>query len=193
MPHEYPRDFPMAANDLDHLQAVLARVFEFSPADLAANRMGLISDAQKARITQKHDANCRIAWQIFTLIFGLGFLGFSADMIRNENLGVDTVLLYLGATAFWGSVVWAFIIYHRLQMQRTLQEGNVKPVAGQIQLWTERSERAQSRYFGVGSHKFRIDNYKDFATLQRSGLAGREATLYVAYPKHSLLSVLLQA
>ncbi|WP_204137677.1 hypothetical protein [Halomicronema sp. CCY15110] len=183
----------MAANDIAHLQAVLARVFEFSPADLAANRMGMISDAQKARMTHTYDANCRMAWVIFALIFGLGFLGFSADMIRNENLGVDTVLIYFGVTACWGLIVWAFILYHGHQLQRTLRQGNVQPVAGQIQLWTERSEGMRSRYFCVGGYKFRMDNYTDFSALQKSGIAGRAAILYVSYPNRSLLSVLLQA
>lgn len=183
----------MAPNDIDDRQAVLARVFEFSPTDITANCMGLISDAQKARMTHTHDANCRTAWVIFALIFGLGFLGFSADMMRSGNLGVESLLMYFWFTASFGLMVWAFILYYRHQLQRTLRQGSVQPVVGQIRLLTERSEGTQSRYFCVGSHKFRIGNYTDWATLQKSGLAGREVTLYVSYPKRSVLSVLLQA
>lgn len=183
----------MAPNDIDDLQAVLARIFEFSPADITANRLGMISDAQKARITQTHDVNCRMAWEIFALVFGLGFLGFSADMIRTGNLGVESLLIYFWLTAFFGLIVWACILYHQHQLQQTLRQGSVQPVVGHIRLLTERSERMQSRYFCVGSHKFRIDHYADFATLQKSGIAGREAMLYISSPKRSLLSVALQA
>ena len=183
----------MAANDIAHLQAVLARVFEFSPADLAANRMGLMSDAQKARITQTHDANCRMAWVIFALIFGLGFLGFSAEMIRTGNMGGQSLLMYFGVTGFFGLMVGACVFYHRQQLQQTLRQGNVQPVVGQIRLTTERSEGTQSRYFCVDGHKFRIDKYTHFAALQKSGIAGREAVMYISSPWRSLLSVVLQA
>ena len=183
----------MAQDDIANLQAVLARVFEFSPADLAANRMGMMSDAQKTRITQAHSANCRTAWQIFALIFGLGLLGFTAAMIRSGYPIVESLLIYCGFTAFWGLMVWAFMIYQRQQIQRTLRQGDVQPVAGQIRLTTERSGRVQHRYFCIGMHKFRIDNYAHFATLQQSGIAGREAIMYVSSPWRSLLSVLLQA
>ncbi len=183
----------MAPNDIDHLQALLARVFAFSPADLAVNRMGMMSDAQKTRITQTHSANCQTAWQIFALIFSLGLLGFTAAMISSEYPLMESLFIYFGFTAFWGLIVWAFMVYQRQQIQRTLRQGDVQLVAGQIQLFTERSGRVQHRYFCIGRHKFRLDNYAHFAALQKSGITGREATMYVSSPWRSLLSVLLQA
>jgi hypothetical protein len=183
----------MTQNEMSNLQAILAEVFEFSPADIAANRMGEISAAQRERITNKHYANCRVAWEVFVIIFGLGLLGFSAEMIRTGNMGMRSLLTYFGVTAFFGLIVWAFILYYRYQLKRTLREGSARPVEGKIQLITERSERMQSRYFCVGNHRFRLDQYKHFVTLQQSGVAGRKAIMYVASPWHGLLSVVLQA
>jgi hypothetical protein len=182
----------MAQHDISHLQALLAEVFEFSPADIAANRRGEISAAQKARITSSHDASRRVAWEIFTIIFGLGLLGFSAEMIRTGNMGVKSLLTYFGVTAFFGLIVRAFILYYRHQIKQTLREGTAQPVEGNIQLITERGERMQSRYFCVGTHRFRIDNYQHFAVLQQSGVAGHKAVMYVSSPWHGLLSVVLQ-
>ena len=183
----------MIQNERSNLQAILAEVFEFSPADIAANRTGEISTAQKARITSTHYANSRVAWELFFIIFGLGLLGFSAEMIRTGNMGVKSLLTYFGVTAFFGLIVWAFILYYRHQMKRTLWEGSAQLVEGKIQLITERGEKMQSRYFCVGNHRFRIDEYKHFIVLQQSGVAGRRAIMYVSSPWHDLLSVVLQA
>lgn len=183
----------MSQNEISNLQAILAEIFEFSSVDIAANRTGEISTAQKARITNTHYANSRTAWELFFIIFGLGLLGFSAEMIRTGNMGVKSLLTYFGVTAFFGLIVWAFILYYRHQMKRTLQKGSVQRVEGKIQLIIERSEKMQSRYFCVGNHRFRIDNYKHFVVLQKSGVAGRKAIMYVSFPWHGLLSVVLQA
>ncbi|MEL7494018.1 MAG: hypothetical protein AAGJ95_08655 [Cyanobacteria bacterium J06554_11] len=99
----------MAQNEMSNLQAVLAEVFEFSQADIAANRKGQLSAAQRERITHKHYANSRFAWELFFIIFGLGLLGFSAEMIRTGNMGMKSLLTYFGVTAFFGLIVWAFI------------------------------------------------------------------------------------
>ena len=186
-------DFPMIQNEGSDLQAILAEVFEFSPADILANRTGEISAAQKARITKTHYANSRAAWELFFIIFGLGLLGFSAEMIRRGNMGVKALLTYFGVTAFFGLIVWAFIFYYRHQMKRTLREGRAQLVEGTIQLITERGEKTQSRYFCVDNHRFRIDEYKHFVALQQSGVTGRKVIAYVSSPWHDLLSVVLQA
>ncbi|NEQ42131.1 MAG: hypothetical protein F6K00_00640 [Leptolyngbya sp. SIOISBB] len=182
----------MIQNERSNLQAILAEVFEFSPADIAANRAGEISAAQKARITNTHYANSRAAWELFFIIFGLGLLGFSAEMIRTENMGVKSLLTYFGVTAFLGLIVWAFILYYRHQMKRTLRAGSAQLVEGTIQLITERGEKTQSRYFCVCNHRFRIDKYEHFVVLQQSGVAGRQVIAYVSSPWHDLLSVILQ-
>ncbi|MEM7737783.1 MAG: hypothetical protein AAF267_18550, partial [Deinococcota bacterium] len=186
------RDFRMNQNETSDPQAVLAEVFEFSAADIAANSRGNLSAAQKARMTRKHHADARAARSIFVIIFGLGLLGFSAEMIRIGNMGVRSVLTYFLVMAFFGFIAWGFILHNRHQLSCTLREGNAQPVKGEIQLITKRSERAQVRYFCVGSHRFRIDGYLHFVLLQNSGVAGREAIVYVSAPWYSVLSVVLQ-
>lgn len=183
----------MAQNDISSLQAVLAEVFTFSSADIAANRKGELSLPQRERISSKHYADCRVAWIIFAIIFGLGLLGFSAEMIRTGNMNANSLLTYVGITTFFGLIVWAFILYYRWQMKRTLREGNVQLVEGNIHLLTERVEKTQVRYFCIGRHRFRIDEYRHFVLLQQSGVAGRDAILYVSAPWRSVLSVELRA
>ena len=186
-------DSHVAQHEMSNLQDILAQVFDFSPADIAANRAGKISAAQKERITRKHYANSRLAWVLFGIFFGLGLFGFSAEMIRTGNIDGEFLLRYLGVTAFFGLIVWAFILYYRHRMKRTLREGSVQPVKGTIHVITERHERVRTRYFYVGNHRFRIERYSDFVSLQQSGVAGREAVMYVSAPWRDLLSVVLQA
>jgi hypothetical protein len=78
----------MNQNETFDPQAILAEVFEFSPADIAANRKGNLSAAQKARMTRKHHADARAARNIFVIVFVMGFLGFSVEMIRIGNMSV---------------------------------------------------------------------------------------------------------
>lgn len=186
-------DVSMTRDDMSHRQAVLAEIFEFSPTDIAANRIGKMSTAQKSRIAHAHYANTQTAWIVFAIIFGLGLLGFSAEMIRTGNMGAQSLLTYFGVTAFFGFVVGAVILYYRHQTKRTLRQGSVQPVEGKIQLTTERSERLLVRYFGIGRHRFRIDQYQHFVMLQQSGVAGQNAIMYVSAPLPSVLSVVLQA
>lgn len=181
----------MTQNDIANRQAILAEVFEFSPADIEANCKGKLSAAQRKRIIRKHDSNRRLAWIGFTIIFGVGLLGFSAEMIRLETMNARSLLTYLGVTAFFGLIVWAFILRYRGQIKRTLREENVQPVEGTILLVTKREEKMMSRYFCIGHHRFRIDEYKHFALLQQSGIAGQKAIVYVSTPWSSVLSVVL--
>jgi hypothetical protein len=62
-----------------------------------------------------------------------------------------------------------------------------------IRLITKRDGRLLLRYFCVGSHQFKIDNYKYFTLLEQSAVAGQEAIMYVSSPWRSVLSVVLQA
>lgn len=182
----------MSQNDTANLQAILAEVFAFSPEDIAANRMGQLSAAQRERIPAKHQANARFAWVAFAIIFGLGLLGFSAEMLRTGNLGAKSLLTYFGLVALFGSIVWAFILYYRHQMKRTLREGNVYSVRGQIQIIAERGEKLTHWYFCVGNQRFPIDRSNHRILLQQCGVAGRKAIVYFSAPWHDLLSVVLQ-
>ncbi len=183
----------MTQNEMSNLQAILAKVFEFSPTDIADNRRGKLSAAQRERITAKHYANSRFAWVAFAIIFWLGLLGFSAEMMRTGNMGVKSLLMYFGATAFFGLIVWAFILHYRHQMKRTLREGNVHSVRGKIQIIGERGEKLTHWYFCVGNQRFEIDRSDHRILLQQSGVAGREAIMYFSAPWHGLLSVVLRA
>ena len=182
----------MTQNETANLQALLAEIFAFSPADIAANRMGKLSAAQRERMAAKHHANARFAWVAFAIIFGLGLLGFSAEMLRTGNLGVKSLLMYLGLVALFGSIVWAFILYYRHQMKRTLREGNVYSVSGEIQIVGERIEKLTHWYFCVDNQRFEIDRSDHRILLQQCGVAGREAIAYFSAPWHDLLSVVLQ-
>jgi hypothetical protein len=183
----------MAQNEISNQQAILAEVFGFSPEDIAANRTGKISPAQRARITSKHYANSRFAWVVFAAVFGLGLLGFSAEMIRTENMGVKTLLLYLGVTACFGLIVWVFILYHRHRMKRTLRKGKVQSVKGTIRITGEQREKLTHWYVCVGDHRFEIDRSDHRILLQQSGVGGREAWAYFSVPWRGLLSIVVQA
>ncbi|QDV40590.1 hypothetical protein Enr13x_03960 [Stieleria neptunia] len=181
-----------ADDDLSKRQAVLATVFGFSQADLAANQSGELSAAQKERVSTKHYANSRFAWVAFSIVFGVAFLGFCADRLRTGTFGTQSLSAYVGVTVFFGLILWGFILHHRHQMKRTLRDGKTFPVKGKIQLFTVRKERSMHRYFCIDDHRFQIERYDLFVLLQQSGLAGQEATLYVSAPRKEVQSVELK-
>ncbi len=175
------------------LQALLAEVFEFSTADIEANRAGEFSAAQRERMTAKHDANSRFAWVAFAIIFGLALLGFSAEMNRTGKLGGNAMLTFFGLTTFFGVIVWGSIRYYRHQLRRTLREGTVHSVRGSIQIVGERAEKSWDWFFYVGDQRFPIERADHRIRLQQSGIAGRSATVYYAAPWRGLLCVVLDA
>lgn len=182
----------MSQHETSDLQVLLAEVFEFSQADIVANRRRELSAAQRARVAHKHHADAHFVRGIFVTIFGVGLLGFSADRIRSEDMNVRSLLTYLGVTAFFGCIVASSVLFNRYRLNRTLREGSVQPVEGKIQLITKRDGRLFIRYFCVGGQRFKINNYAHFTLLEKSGIAGQEAIMYVSAPWRSVLSVVLK-
>ena len=183
----------MASSEISELQAILYDVFEFSNEDIKANRIGKMSEAQKACIFKKHRANSRFAWVAFSTVFSIGFVGGSVDMIRTEKMGVEFLLMYLGVTMFFAVIVWAFIVYYRRQMETTLREENIQSVRGKIKIICVRGEKLMHWYFSVGHYRFQIERGDHRILLQQSGVVGREAEVYFSLPRQDLLSVVLQA
>lgn len=170
-------------------QNALARTFTFTPEDLAANRRGTISKNQEKRMGDKQSSNVRMAWTGFALFFGIGLLGFSAEIIRNDEMGIDALLWYFLVVILVGSIVLAVIYYHRWRLKRTLSHGKAEQVNGRIFLTKERGEKTYNYYFQVSDKRFDIDKIKQFDCLIRAGVAGRDATLYISSPWESILSI----
>ncbi|MEM6428291.1 MAG: hypothetical protein AAF708_03555 [Deinococcota bacterium] len=183
----------MNQNEPSDPQAILAEVFEFSPADIAANCKGNLSAAQQARMMRKHQADARAARSIFIVIFVIGLLGWSAEAIRTGEMSVRTVLTYCLVMAFLGFIAWGMMLYNRHKLNRTLQQGSAQLVEGKIWLIKKRSGKTHTKHFCVGCHQYQINEYKHWALLEQSGVAGRDATAYVSAPWRSVLSVVLQA
>lgn len=179
----------MAKDDTSDLQGILMKVLDFSDADVAANRQGRLSKAQQQRMRDKHHSNARVARVIFSIVFGLGLCGFSAEMIRVGTFGVRSLSLFVGVMVFLGLVVWGFIRYDRCKLRRTLRDGGVQRVEGEIWVLAEWYEKTMVRYLCVGRHRFRIERYIDFASIRESGIEGRKAVAFVSTPWRSLLSV----
>jgi hypothetical protein len=79
----------------DSVKDVLCQVFEFTEADIAANRDGELSEAQKQRMERKHLDDSRMAW-IGLLIFAvIGFFGSTAAAV---NEGIPLLQMWVGLT-----------------------------------------------------------------------------------------------
>ena len=170
-------------------QAVLRQIFGFSAEDLTANRKGELSSSQKSRIMAKHRANCRFAWVVFAIFFGVGMFGFSVEMLRAHNFGTKFLLMYFGATALIALVVWASILYYRHQMRRVLREGKVDSVRGRVQIIGKRIEKLTHWHFCVGTQSFAIERGDHRIQLQQSGVEGREVIVYFTNPAYGVLSI----
>ncbi len=171
---------------------MLCEVFGFSTEDLHENRAGRMSDAQKWRILQTHERNSRFAWGAFAVILGVGFLGFSADMIRSGQMGSRALFAYAGFTAIIGAVVWAYVRFYRGRMRLTLVTGRMHSVSGPLRIVAERREKLLHWTLRVGDQQFALERADHRIRLQNSGILGRHVTVYYSMPWHGLLSVEVQ-
>jgi len=171
------------------MQAVLASVFVFSVEDLSSNRLGRISAEQKFRMQKNNTANNRFAWGVFAAIFGVGFLGFSAAIIQNDEMGIDALPWYFVAVGFFALILWANMLFHQYRLKRTHEKGIARAVSGTISLYSKRVERSTNYYFTINGQRFQIEQFKQFNALKKEELAGQEATMYISSPWKSILSV----
>jgi hypothetical protein len=170
-------------------QAALASVFEFSVEDLSSNQLGRISAEQKTRMQQNNTSNNRFAWGAFATIFGIGFLGFSAAIIQNDEMGIDALPWYFVAVGFFALILWANILFHQYRLKRTHEKGIARAVSGTISLYSKRVERTTNYYFAINGQRFQIEQFKQFDAMKKEELAGQEATMYISSPWKSILSV----
>ena len=173
------------------LQALLADVFEFSEQDIAANQSGRMTPDQWERMVTKHYANIRLAWVALAVIFGIGFIGFFAEMVRLGTMDAFAVQVFLGMAVLFCTITGLGIMYFRRQLKWTLANNDVQTVSGTIAIIAVRVEKLITWYFCVGHVRFRIEQGRHRIQLQQSGIEGRQATAYYSAPWHDLLSVRL--
>lgn len=174
-----------------NLQALLAKTFEFSEQDIAANQSGRMTPNQWERMVTKHYANTRLAWVALAVIFGIGFIGFFAEMVRLGTLDAFAMQVFLGMAVLFCAITGLGVVYYRRQLKRTLIKNDVQTVSGAIAIIAVRVEKLITWYFCVGQVRFRIEKARHRIQLQQSGIEGRQATAYYSTPWVEVLSVQL--
>ncbi|MEM9303093.1 MAG: hypothetical protein AAGE01_13335 [Pseudomonadota bacterium] len=170
---------------------VLRSVFKFTDDDLAANQAGAITAAQLARISEDHHRKSRTAWQLSAGILGIGLFGFTAALTQEGYTVVNAVLLYLGFATFIASIVFGFVRYFRWKLQRTVRNGRIRTVEDRVWLVVERNNKTQSRFLRVGRNDFRLSDHGHLL-LEKAGVNGRKATVFMSSPWKSVLSLVLE-
>lgn len=170
-------------------QAALASVFVFSMEDLSSNQLGRISVEQKSRMHKNNTSNTKFAWGVFTAIISIGFFGFLAGIIQNDEMQIDALLWYFVAVGFFALILWAGTLFHQHRLKCTLEKGIARSVRGIISLYSERVERSTNYYFSINNHRFEIVEFRQFNALKKQGVVGYEATMYISSPWKSILSV----
>jgi len=171
----------------DSVKDVLCQVFDFTDADIAANRNGELSDAQKQQMERKHYDDSRMAW-IGLLIFAvIGFFGSSAAAV---NEGIPLLQMWGGLTitiVFIGAFLWLILMYNRAQMYRTIRDGALQKVRGRIRLVRE-GHKPASYYFCVGSQRFTIFQH-DYFVLNQAEVTNHEVVVYYTTRWRTILSI----
>ena len=166
---------------------VLCEVFEFTEADITANRNGELSEAQKQRMERKHYDDSRMVW-IGLLIFAvIGFFGSSAAAV---NEGIPLLHMWGGLSIsmiFIGAFLWLILIYNRAQMYRTIRDGALHEVRGRIHLIRE-GYKPTSYYFCVDSQRFTIFE-RDHFLLNQAEVANHEVVVYYTTRWRTVLSI----
>lgn len=171
----------------DSVKNTLCQVFEFTNADIADNRKGQMSEAQKQRMKLKHHNDSRILWIGLLIFAAVGLIGSSAAALRE---GIPLVEMWLGLVitiVFIGGILWIIMTYNRTQMYRTIRDGAFQKVCGRIHLIRE-GHKPTEYYFCVGNQKFSIFQ-RDYSLLNQAEVSNHEVVLYYTTRWRYILSI----
>lgn len=169
------------------VRAILCQVFEFTEADLAANRNGEISEAQQKRMERTHHEDTQMV-RIGILFFAaIGLVGSGLAAIDE---GIPLLDMWAGLTItmiFVGVMFWIMLIYNRMRMHRTIHDSALHKVRGKIQLVRE-GNKPTSHYFCVGSQKFLILQ-REYFLLKQAEVANHDVVVYYTTRWRTILSI----
>ncbi|RRR74505.1 MAG: hypothetical protein EI684_06895 [Candidatus Viridilinea halotolerans] len=154
----------------------LAEVFQYTPADLRANRRGTISERQKGRMRARHADTVGLMEGFFTFVAIIGVLGSGAAALSNGIPLWQMWLAVLVGLLFWVGLAWAILAYSRRRMEQTIAAGKVATISGTLHLMRAGSKPVH-HYFCIGTRRFSIDT-ADYLKLERSKVDGQRATVY---------------
>lgn len=157
----------------------LMRIFDFTAADLEANRAGRLSERQTKYIKRESDVSgVLVGCMIQMGIIGIGILAFAAlaNPIHREMIllvfpiGAGILILYLNNRD------------NQHSSERTLEAQHVGKVEGSLSLYKEVvfNSRSPIGQMSVDGKKFQIDDiYQEFQTFLR--LKGRHIMFRVYF------------
>lgn len=169
------------------VEDVVCQVFEFTDADIAANRNGEMSEAQKQRMERKHHEDTRMAWMGLLVFSAIGLIGSSAAALHE---GIPLLEMWGGLTitiVFIGAILAIIITYNRVQMYRTIRDGALQKVRGRVQLIRE-GHKPTSYYFCVGSQRFSILQ-RDYFLLNQADVVNHAVIVYYTTRWRTILSI----
>lgn len=186
-------------NSATPLNSILHELFQFDEEDVRLNRQHIISDAQKQRMTAKHNDDMALAWLGFRLFAVIGLVGSTAAALQ---AGDSLMSMWRAAgisLAVIGGVTAVILAYSKIRLQRTLNGATVMQVRGDIVLTSQNYGKIPTYYLSVGSKNFPLSDSShapiDFAMRQRldqwvrHGERLSDATVYYAHPWQYVLSV----
>ena len=169
------------------LPAALSTVFQFTDADLRANRKGTISAAQKQTMQEKHEDNIELAQIGIIFITVIGFFGSGLAAIE-DGLPLFEMWAWMTFTLLLvNGVVWLIFRYNHTRLTRTIQKEVIEQVRGPMFVTTE-GGKDRTYYFCIGSQRFDI-TFTDHSLLKRFIMPGQQATVYYTSGWRHVLSV----
>lgn len=167
----------------------LAEEFGFTANDLAANRQGYLTPAQKKVIAGTRRAKgcgARAAYIAMGASVAIIVASFVLAGGLDIPLSSDALTAYAVATSFFIGIFLAAIIYDRVR-SRDLRTGKISVAEGPAQRRTKEYKFGTAFYVKIGRRRFQLPCPKQFDTFD-------EGTYYRIYyvknpPIHIILSV----
>lgn len=180
----------MAKKKLKHAETLaeaLVQVFQYSDADIRANRKGIITNDQIELMRAKHADDRDLARLGFLFIAGIGYLGSGVAAIQEgipilEMWGWVSLALFLLVLA-----IWFMLAFSRAKLDRTIRAGKVGEVSGPLWLKME-GNKPRVHYLCVGQYRFQIEA-REYFYLSRFDMGGWSAMLYYTSPWVKVLSL----
>ncbi|HET9909802.1 MAG TPA: hypothetical protein VFQ23_24350 [Anaerolineales bacterium] len=160
----------------------LRKLFQFTEADLEANRRGQFSEKQRKRLLDQARAEQKSAWESATILFVVAAVGLAFGLILASVAPVPfgRILFVALLCILWPSA-WAGKGLQIIRSARTLQEPRLRTVSGRADIIKYDSE---TYVLKVGELEFDLDGNPSGVIIE-----GDEYTIYYVEATHEILAV----
>ena len=161
----------MVSNEQNQL--VLEQAFEFTPDELALNRAGRLSPAQKAKLAQyRQMRGC--GRRAALIAFSLTAVGLAVMPFLVEGPGMEQARPFIWGPAALFFVIALLALLLDYLSGRDLAQGRINVMEGQVKVWSKRVKShygnlGAAYYLKVGRKKYQLETANRMQALRDGG------------------------